>query len=96
MAMANPRPHLSAGQRDFLATIGTRLIHMAPPGQLTPEDARRAGLDTVCDLDNVLRDAGHAAAIVRPDFYLYGTAASLTDLPELVDELRAGLARTTR
>ncbi|MFG2848155.1 bifunctional 3-(3-hydroxy-phenyl)propionate/3-hydroxycinnamic acid hydroxylase [Kitasatospora sp. NPDC048296] len=96
MAMADPRPHLSVGQRDFLASIGTRLIHMAPPDQLTPEDARRAGLDTVGDLDNVLRDAGHAAAIVRPDFYLYGTAASLTDLPELVDELRAGLARTTR
>ena len=49
----------------------------------------------VVDTDGVylpyLTGAKQVGALVRPDFYLYGTAASRPDLSTLVKDLRAGL-----
>jgi hypothetical protein len=92
---ADPRPHLSADQLAFLTAIGARLVRIVPTDQLRPEAAHEADLHTVGDIDSLLlphpKEVDHAAVILRPDFYLYGTATTLTDLPALVDELRIGL-----
>ncbi|WP_242902340.1 bifunctional 3-(3-hydroxy-phenyl)propionate/3-hydroxycinnamic acid hydroxylase MhpA [Actinomadura terrae] len=52
-------------------------------------------LDAAADLDAVLLPylarAGAVAALVRPDFYLFGTAADRHGTTALVDELLAGL-----
>ncbi|GAA1897551.1 bifunctional 3-(3-hydroxy-phenyl)propionate/3-hydroxycinnamic acid hydroxylase [Streptantibioticus ferralitis] len=98
-AMADPRPCLSAHQLDFLASIGARLVRIVPADQLRPEAAQEDGLHTIGDVDTFLlphlKEVDHAAAIVRPDFYLYGAADTLTELPALVDELRSDLTRPT-
>jgi hypothetical protein len=36
--------------------------------------------------------AGAVAALIRPDHYLFGTAATLADLPALISDLRRQLA----
>ncbi|GGU94410.1 3-(3-hydroxyphenyl)propionate hydroxylase [Streptomyces albospinus] len=92
LVTADPGPHLSADQRAFLSSIGTRLIRMVPSEQLVPKDAQ-AGHVTVGDLDNVLQGTDRTVAIIRPDFYIYGISDTLADLPALVDELRAGLTQ---
>ena len=42
--------------------------------------------------DAYLRLHGAEAVIVRPDFYVFGVAARLADLPGLVDDLLGQLA----
>jgi flavoprotein hydroxylase len=63
----------------FLADIGASVV------ALTPET----------DLDGGylpwLREQGAVAAVVRPDFYLYGTASTEAGLNDLVDQLRTQL-----
>lgn len=72
--------------------IGLRLIVLSgPDGRPLP------GADaTVEELDGVLRawfeGCGRAAAIVRPDHYVFGTASDEADLAELLDEFESGLA----
>lgn len=41
-----------------------------------------------------LREHDHIAAVIRPDFYLFGTACTPADLGELVDQLRIQLRRS--
>lgn len=54
---------------------------------------------TWADVDNAylphLREHGHIGAIIRPDFYLFGTASSTAELGELVDQLRHQLRPRT-
>lgn len=72
--------------------IDLRLIVLSgPDGRPLP------GADaTVEELDGVLRawfeGCGRAAAIVRPDHYVFGTASDEADLAELLDEFESGLA----
>lgn len=67
---------LDESRRAFLADVGATVVPLTP--------------DT--DLDGAylphLREHGHVAAIIRPDFYLYGTATTAQDLAGLVDQLR--------
>jgi 2-polyprenyl-6-methoxyphenol hydroxylase-like FAD-dependent oxidoreductase len=74
-----PGDLLDENTRAFLASIGATVLALTP--------------DT--DLDNAylprLREHGHAAAIIRPDFYLYGTATSADDLNALINQLRTQL-----
>ncbi|WP_420309184.1 bifunctional 3-(3-hydroxy-phenyl)propionate/3-hydroxycinnamic acid hydroxylase [Streptomyces sp. YS-B37] len=86
----DPRDALTAGQLAFLDRIGARLIRLVPAGQpLGPID--------VADVADVylphFAAAGHIAAVVRPDHYVFGTAATPEDLSYVVDEL-AGMLGT--
>ncbi|AMJ60390.1 bifunctional 3-(3-hydroxy-phenyl)propionate/3-hydroxycinnamic acid hydroxylase [Bosea sp. PAMC 26642] len=72
--------------------IGLRLIVLSGPGgrAISGADA------TVEELDGVLRawfeGCSRAAAIIRPDHYVFGTAIDETDLAGLLEELGSGLA----
>ncbi|MUN39031.1 bifunctional 3-(3-hydroxy-phenyl)propionate/3-hydroxycinnamic acid hydroxylase MhpA [Actinomadura litoris] len=71
------------------------LLDPARAGALAWLGARTVRLDAAADLDAVhlpyLARAGAAAALVRPDFYLFGTAADRHGTTALVDELLDGL-----
>ncbi|MGD6741657.1 bifunctional 3-(3-hydroxy-phenyl)propionate/3-hydroxycinnamic acid hydroxylase [Streptomyces sp. BH106] len=74
---------LDTDDREFLDRIGATLLTLHTPS--TP------GAEYV-DTDNAylphLRDHGHVAAVVRPDFYLFGAAATPSELNDLVGQLR--------
>jgi flavoprotein hydroxylase len=74
-----------------------------PPETAVAEsaDAAPADLaDLVVDADGgylpQLAAAGHVAALVRPDHYLFGGVAAAADLPGLVDDLRRQLTGAPR
>lgn len=73
---------------DRLLAAGVRAVHL-----LSPDD-RASGTDTAVDGDGTLigwlDSIGAAAALVRPDHYVYGTAA---DCAGLTDLARSFLAR---
>ena len=78
---------IPAEHRDFLAAIGARIVPLRAAG--SPGDAAE-------DLDGklipFLQSHGLQALIVRPDFYSWGGAATLADLPATIGELRHALA----
>jgi 2-polyprenyl-6-methoxyphenol hydroxylase-like FAD-dependent oxidoreductase len=87
-----PRTALDAA---FLDAIGTHVLHLRPTG--TPADDAPVGDAPVAiDVDGTylayLGAAGAVAALIRPDHYLFGTAATLADLPALISDLRRQLA----
>ncbi len=86
---ADPRDALDEEQTAFLGDIGAHLVSLSPKG--SPGDG------SVVDLDGAyadwLAEAGVEAVVVRPDFYVYGTAGKMEDLPRLVSSLRAELGR---
>lgn len=94
----DPRTALDQDQQAFLDAIGVHVLHLVPAG--TPSGPARgqddAGADPAIDVDGAylthLAAAGHVAALIRPDHYLFGTAASLTELPGLVSDLRRQLS----
>jgi catechol 2,3-dioxygenase len=59
-----------------------------------------ASLETVSDVDGRLtrwlRGHNAHAALVRPDFYVFGSVPSREGLPSLVSDLRAQLALKTQ
>lgn len=83
---AGPLEALGAADRDFLAGIGATLVPLygddAPPGGYL--DAPEGYLPH-------LRSQGHVAAVIRPDFYLFGAATDAPGLRELVGQLREQL-----
>jgi len=84
LATSDARTVLDAAQRDFLAAIGAHVVHLAAVGA--------GGANTVADADGAylayLAAASCAAVIVRPDFYVFGSAGSIAELPGLIDDLR--------
>ncbi|MEU6593898.1 bifunctional 3-(3-hydroxy-phenyl)propionate/3-hydroxycinnamic acid hydroxylase [Streptomyces sp. NPDC046881] len=87
-AGSGPDDVLDAGHRAFLAELGARTVRVLPAG--TPPEA--LGADDVVDVDQVylpyLSEQKATVALVRPDFYLFGTAEDTSGLPELVESLR--------
>ena len=84
---------LDDAARDVLAELGAHVVQFVPPG--TPHPA--AGVATVvADTDGTYADwlgpAGLQAVLVRPDGYLFGGFASVTELPAAVAELAAKLS----
>ncbi|MBV9795060.1 MAG: bifunctional 3-(3-hydroxy-phenyl)propionate/3-hydroxycinnamic acid hydroxylase, partial [Actinobacteria bacterium] len=81
------------GQRALLSSLGAHLVRVVPPGTELPGTAGR--IETVADLDGRyqpwLAAAGYAAAVIRPDGYVFGGVASAADLPGLLDELASKL-----
>ncbi|RKN41164.1 bifunctional 3-(3-hydroxy-phenyl)propionate/3-hydroxycinnamic acid hydroxylase [Streptomyces hoynatensis] len=92
LATFDPRAALSAEELAFLERIGARVVRVLH-ADTAPEKARE---HEVVDVDNVylpyLADAGQVAALVRPDFYVFGTAWDRADLSGLVGALREQLA----
>lgn len=80
---------LDAERRAFLYGIGVRTVRIVPPGT-TPGDGTSVRDDEGVLLP-YLAERGAVAALVRPDFYLYGTAGDGEGLRALVDGLRARL-----
>jgi flavoprotein hydroxylase len=86
-------PYLVLDEDDlsFLKQIGAHVVRVMP--SRTP--ARSLKDHEVIDVDGVylpyLTRAKQVGALVRPDFYLFGTAASRPDLSDLVKDLRSQL-----
>lgn len=77
---------LEAGHRNTLDTIGAALVPI-----------HRARLDDgFVDVDATyhrwMRDGGFRAVLVRPDFYVYGTASGADELGALLDRLATHLS----
>ncbi|MFA3842596.1 bifunctional 3-(3-hydroxy-phenyl)propionate/3-hydroxycinnamic acid hydroxylase MhpA [Streptomyces aureus] len=78
-----PCDALDAADRDFLDSIGASIVALY---------ADQAPPDAYLDTDNGylphMREHQHVAAVVRPDFYLFGAAATGQELHELIGQLR--------
>jgi hypothetical protein len=74
---------LDVEQQGFLEQLGAHVV----------------GLDELYDLDGRLTGwlaaAGAAAALIRPDFYVFGAVDALEQVPALVDDLRSQMSTTT-
>jgi 2-polyprenyl-6-methoxyphenol hydroxylase-like FAD-dependent oxidoreductase len=88
----DPRTALDAA---FLDAIGTQVLHLRPAGTV-PAGTQAGDAPVAIDVDGTylayLGAAGAVAALIRPDHYLFGTAATLADLPALIGDLRHQLA----
>ncbi|WP_248783937.1 bifunctional 3-(3-hydroxy-phenyl)propionate/3-hydroxycinnamic acid hydroxylase [Actinoalloteichus caeruleus] len=77
---------------EFLHDLGVHIVQVLPAG--TPAD--QAGQDAVVDVDAVylsyLAETAAAAALVRPDFYLFGSVGAADGVSRLVRDLRRQLA----
>jgi hypothetical protein len=71
---------LSQQQRDFLKNLGARYIRIG--GRTEP-----AVLDVEGRYDEFFKSMSAQVLIVRPDFYLFGGAASPNQLPAMVTDL---------
>ena len=84
----DPYEALGEDELEFLKSLGTHLVRVMPAG-IPPKIARA---HEVVDVERLYLPwlAGHkkVAALVRPDYYVFGFAADRADLPELVKELR--------
>ena len=81
----DPDVLLSSEQLAFLDGLGAQRICLAGNGQASARDADG-------ELTGWLQAAGVAAVIVRPDFYVFGSAPSPSDVGTLVDDLRTHMA----
>jgi 2-polyprenyl-6-methoxyphenol hydroxylase-like FAD-dependent oxidoreductase len=81
-AREDPLAPLSARERAFLEEIGARSVWLAGDGAVADLDGAYAAWFAAADCEVV---------IVRPDFYVFGTATSPDELPELVEALRQAL-----
>ncbi|MFG3248848.1 bifunctional 3-(3-hydroxy-phenyl)propionate/3-hydroxycinnamic acid hydroxylase [Streptomyces sp. NPDC048187] len=80
---AAPLDVLDSADHDFLTGIGAHLVPLyadSPP----PEGY----LDAPDGYLSYLREREHVAAVIRPDFYLFGATADAPGLRELVAQLR--------
>lgn len=92
----DPVSPLGAGQRTFLDQIGAHVLQLIPAGSGTAGESRTDGVKRAADVDGAyleyLAGAGHVAALIRPDHYLFGAASSISDLDGLVGDLRRQLS----
>jgi 2-polyprenyl-6-methoxyphenol hydroxylase-like FAD-dependent oxidoreductase len=90
-------PDVSFGFNDSvracLARLGAHVVRFVPPG--TEPGAGEDGTEVLVDVDGVylpwLRAAGYEAVVIRPDYYVFGGAASASGLPALLGDLTAKL-----
>ena len=84
-AEGDPLDELGEADREVLRALDVTVASLARP--CSDVDGR---------LTQWLRGHGAHAVLVRPDFYVFGSAASPEDLPALVGDLRAQLALKTQ
>ncbi|MCF2533249.1 bifunctional 3-(3-hydroxy-phenyl)propionate/3-hydroxycinnamic acid hydroxylase MhpA [Yinghuangia soli] len=79
----------------LLTTLGAHIVHITEPGHLAPPAPDGCPVRVVTDTDGFylphMRANGHEIAVVRPDHYLFGTAATAAELPALLHALAAAL-----
>lgn len=89
--VADPRDALEEEQLEFLDDIGAHLV------RVTSDET--SGDGSVVDMDgtyaNWFEEAGVETIVVRPDFYVYGTARTMEELPRLVSSLQSSLLHET-
>lgn len=77
----------------LLARIGARVVRFAAPGD---SPAVAAPIEVFADTEGFylphLKAVGAEVAVLRPDHYVFGTAASAAGLPGLLVDLAVGLA----
>ena len=82
--LGDARSVLDDEQLAFLDRLGTTIVQVVPAGDTGEQD--------IVDVDGTytrfFTQGGFEAILTRPDFYIYGCARLLRDLPRLVDELR--------
>ncbi|MFC3578115.1 hypothetical protein ACFOZ0_33645 [Streptomyces yaanensis] len=80
---------LDSADREFLMRIGATVVPLHSPG--TPDVA-------YLDVDDAylphMREHAHVAAVIRPDLYLFGAAATALELHHLIGQLRERLLLT--
>jgi 2-polyprenyl-6-methoxyphenol hydroxylase-like FAD-dependent oxidoreductase len=88
-AAGDPLEELDSQQRELLGALDVTVASLErdAPGGVTDVDGR---------LTAWLADAQAYAVLVRPDFYVFGSAAAADGLAALVDDVRSNLAVKTR
>ena len=78
---------LQEGQREFLDSIGGHILHLAQ-GETVSSDA-------FVDLEGYytkwFEENDCEAVLVRPDFYIFGVANRVEEVPKLVADLQTQL-----
>jgi 2-polyprenyl-6-methoxyphenol hydroxylase-like FAD-dependent oxidoreductase len=82
LSVAEPNPETAASIADLQHEIDLRVGILGSGGLSEVGDA----------LVDWLTGGGVVAAVVRPDFYVFGTAATTQDVPGLLADLRASLS----
>ncbi len=87
VADGDPLAQLSSEHRALIAALDVTVASLDPtvPGGVGDVDGR---------LTAWLADHGVHAVLVRPDFYVFGSASSANAVPELLDDLRSQLQLT--
>ena len=88
VADGDPFDGLEAGARALLDMLDVTVATLSPdsPHGIKDRDGR---------LTAWLAEHGAHAVLVRPDFYVFGSATSIEDVPHLLDDLRTQLAIPT-
>ncbi|WP_411144538.1 bifunctional 3-(3-hydroxy-phenyl)propionate/3-hydroxycinnamic acid hydroxylase [Streptomyces sp. x-80] len=86
---ALPDGTLTDADRAFLHTVGATVVPLHSPD--TRDAPAHGYLDTDGGYLPHLREHRHLAAVIRPDFYLFGTAATPAHLHLLLGQLRERL-----
>ncbi len=81
----DPATLLDDEQRAFFDAIGGKLVGVSG------EEEDGLALDITWTYERYFAAEGMAAFIMRPDFYLFGTVASLDEVPAMIDALREQL-----
>ena len=87
-AASDPLQELDGRDRALLDALGTQVVSLDPSAGCGRRDADGR-------LTRWLREHGVHAVLVRPDFYVFGSAADATDVPALIDDLRDQLPLAT-
>ena len=87
-AAGDPPQELDGRHRALLDALGAHVVSLDPSAGCGRRDADGR-------LTGWLREHGAHAVLVRPDFYVFGSAASAADLPALIDELHDQLPLPT-
>lgn len=80
--VADPLAHLDTASRAYFAALGGRTAYVAADGPIRDLDGRYAAW---------FADAGVQVVLQRPDFYIFGTAATVQGCSKLVTQLRDAL-----
>lgn len=87
-AAGDPLEELDGHDRALLDALAAHVVSLDPGAGCGRRDADGR-------LTGWLREHGAHAVLVRPDFYVFGSAADATDVPALIDELRNQLPLPT-
>lgn len=94
----DPRVALGDDEHAFLQKIGAHVLHIVAAAPRSETVKGDDDANAAIDVDNALLPhfaaAGHIAALIRPDHYLFGSATSVDEVHDLVNDLRRQLFGT--